>query len=67
MPRSRFAYIVRQLARYGRICGENGVRITVMKGQQPVDFWPSTDKWCVRGASYKRTGINKLIKYLQAK
>lgn len=41
-----------------------GVHLVLMKGDQPIDFWPSTGLWWIRGSSNKRRGIQKLILFM---
>lgn len=42
-----------------------GVHLVLMKGEQPIDYWPSTGLWWIRGTSNKRRGIQKLIQYMK--
>lgn len=44
-----------------------GVHLVLMKGDQPIDFWPSTGLWWVRTNRNKRRGIEKLIAYMKGK
>lgn len=43
-----------------------GIHIILHKGEQPVDFWPSTGLWWIRGTSNKRRGVKKLIAYMKS-
>jgi len=43
----------------------NDCQITMLKGDDTVDFWPNTGLWWVRGSRNKRRGIDNLIKYLK--
>lgn len=65
--RSNLAHSTAQLSNAGLpFTSHNmGVHLVLMKGDQPIDFWPSTGLWWVRGSSNKRRGIEKLIKYMQ--
>lgn len=43
----------------------NDCKITLMKGDETIDFWPTTDMWWIRGSKSKRRGIDNLIKFLK--
>lgn len=43
----------------------NGVHLVLCKGEERIDFWPSTGLWWIRGTSNKRRGIQKLIQHMK--
>jgi len=43
----------------------SGVHLVLSKGEELIDFWPSTGLWWVRGTSNKRRGIQKLIQHMK--
>ena len=65
--RSNLAFSTRQLTEAGLTFKSNnyGVHLVLMKDAQPIDFWPSTGLWWIRGTSNKRRGIEKLIAYMK--
>jgi hypothetical protein len=65
--RSNLAHSTAQLTSAGLpfVSHNSGVHLVLMKGEQAVDFWPSTGLWWIRGTSNKRRGIQKLIQYLK--
>ena len=65
--RSNLAFSTRQLTEAGLTFKSNnyGVHLVLMKDAQPIDFWPSTGLWWIRGTSNKRRGIDKLIAYMK--
>lgn len=65
--RSNLAYSTAQLTAAGLPFDSHnmGVHLVLMKGDQPIDFWPSTGLWWVRGSSNKRRGIQKLILFMK--
>ena len=67
--RSNLAFSTRQLTEAGLTFTSNnyGVHLVLMKGDQPIDFWPSTGLWWVRTNRNKRRGIDNLIKFMKAK
>jgi len=67
--RSNLAFSTRQLTEAGLTFTSNnyGVHLVLMKGSQPIDFWPSTGLWWIRGTPTKRRGIGNLIKFMKAK
>ena len=67
--RSNLAYSTRLLEQNGLAytVHNGGVHLVLHKGEQPVDFWPSTGLWWIRGTSNKRRGVQKLIAYIKSK
>jgi len=67
--RSNLAFSTRQLTEAGLTFTSNnyGVHLVLMKGDQPIDFWPSTGLWWVRTNRNTRRGIDNLIKFMKAK
>jgi len=65
--RSNLAYSTAQLTAAGLPFDSHnmGVHLVLMKGDQPIDFWPSTGLWWIRGSSNKRRGIQKLILFMK--
>jgi hypothetical protein len=65
--RSNLAFSTRQLTEAGLTFTSNnyGVHLVLMKGSQPIDFWPSTGLWWIRGTPNKRRGIDGLIKFMK--
>jgi hypothetical protein len=43
----------------------SGVHLVLSKGEELIDFWPSTGLWWIRGTSNKRRGIQKLIQHMK--
>lgn len=64
--RSNLAYSTRQLTEAGLpfVSHNAGVHLVLMKGEQPIDFWPSTGLWWIRGTPAKRRGIDNLIRFM---
>ena len=44
-----------------------GIHLTINKGSEVIDYWPSTGLWWIRGTSNKRRGIARLLTYMKAK
>ncbi len=44
-----------------------GVHLVLTKGNQTIDYWPSTGLWWIRGTSNKRRGVKRLLAYMKAK
>lgn len=67
--RSNLAYSTGALIAAGlQFTAHNGgIHLVLMKGSQPIDFWPSTGLWWIRGTSNKRRGVQKLIAYMKSK
>ncbi len=42
-----------------------GIHLVLSKGDQTIDFWPSTGLWWIRGTSNKRRGVQRLIAYMK--
>lgn len=65
--RSNLAYSTAQLTAAGLPFDSHnmGVHLVLMKGNQPIDFWPSTGLWWIRGSTNKRRGIQKLILFMK--
>jgi hypothetical protein len=59
----------RRLAQEGFafMLSSNDCKITMLKDEQSIDFWPNTGLWWVRGNSNKRRGIDNLIEYMKRK
>jgi hypothetical protein len=64
--RSNLAHSTAQLTSAGLpyVSHNMGVHLVLMKGDQPIDFWPSTGLWWIRGTTNKRRGIQKLILFM---
>lgn len=67
--KSNTAYSTRMLQDSGIefVSHNAGVHLVLTKGEQFIDYWPSTGLWLLRGKSNKRRGIEKLIKYMKAR
>lgn len=44
-----------------------GIHLTLTKGSEAIDYWPSTGLWWIRGTSNKRRGIARLLTYMKRK
>jgi len=44
----------------------HGVHLVLMKGAQPIDYWPSTGLWWIRGTSNKRRGVDRLVRFMKS-
>jgi hypothetical protein len=66
--RSNTAYSTRQLQDEGIefVSCNGGIHLQLAKGNQAIDYWPSTGLWWIRGTRNKRRGIAKLISYMKA-
>lgn len=67
--RSNLAYSTGQLVRAG-IAFEshnNDIHLVVKKGDETIDYWPSTGLWWIRGSRNKRRGMDKLIRHMKGK
>jgi len=62
-------YASRQLARQciTFTASPNGCQLQLKKGNQLIDFWPSTGLWWVQGSRNKRKGLENLIRYMKRK
>ena len=67
--RSNLAYSTNKLVREGLTftSHNNGIHLVLIKNGQPIDYWPSTGLWWVRGTRNKRRGIDKLIAFMKGK
>jgi hypothetical protein len=65
--RSNMAYSTRQLREAGIefTMHNSGIHLVLKKGENTIDFWPSTGLWWVRGAQKKCRGITRLITYMK--
>lgn len=45
----------------------SGIHLVLTKGDQTIDFWPSTGLWWIRGTANKRRGVQRLIAYMKQK
>lgn len=43
-----------------------GIHLVLTKGDQTIDFWPSTGLWWIRGTSNKRRGVKRLMAYIKS-
>lgn len=44
---------------------DNNCQITLMKGNEIIDFWANTGLWWIRGTRNKRRGIERLVRYMK--
>lgn len=44
-----------------------GIHLVLTKGEQTIDFWPSTGLWWIRGTSNKRRGVQRLMQFIKSK
>ena len=44
-----------------------GIHLVLRRGDQFVDYWPSTGLWWIRGTSNKRRGIARLLAFMNAR
>lgn len=44
----------------------NGIHLVLTKGDQTIDFWPSTGLWWIRGTTNKRRGVQRLMAYIKS-
>lgn len=42
-----------------------GIHLVLTKGDQIIDYWPSTGLWWIRGTSNKRRGVQRLLAYMK--
>ena len=65
--RSNLAYSTRQLEAAGIAFKVHnaGIHLVLTKGEQTIDFWPSTGLWWIRGTSNKRRGVQRLMAYMK--
>jgi hypothetical protein len=66
--RSNLAFSTNKLILEGLtfVSHNDGTHLVLTKGDQHIDYWPSTGLWWIRGTKNKRRGIEKLIKYMKA-
>ena len=65
--RSNLAHSTRQLEAAGIAfkVHNGGIHLVLTKGDQTIDFWPSTGLWWIRGTSNKRRGVQRLMAYMK--
>lgn len=49
------------------VAHNGGIHLVLRRGDQMVDYWPSTGLWWIRGTSNKRRGIARLLAYMRAR
>lgn len=66
--RSNLHHSTKQLTEAGIEFTSNngGIHLVLTKGEQAIDYWPSTGLWWIRGTPNKRRGIANLIKHMKA-
>jgi hypothetical protein len=67
--RSNLAASTRMLLDNGLqfVTHNGGIHLTLTKGDQTIDYWPSTGLWWIRGTANKRRGIARLLTYMKRK
>lgn len=43
----------------------SGIHLVLTKGDQIIDYWPSTGLWWIRGTSNKRRGVHRLLAFMK--
>lgn len=43
----------------------SGIHLVLQKGEETIDFWPSTGLWWIRGHRNKCRGIKTLMAYMK--
>lgn len=66
--RSNLAFSTRQLTENGIefVAHNGGIHLVLTKGDQTIDYWPSTGLWWIRGTASKRRGVQRLIAYIKS-
>jgi hypothetical protein len=49
------------------VSNNGGIHLVLRRGEQFIDYWPSTGLWWIRGTSHKRRGITRLLAYINAR
>lgn len=49
------------------VAHNGGIHLVLSRGEQKIDYWPSTGLWWIRGTSNKRRGITRLLAYMNAR
>lgn len=47
------------------VAHNGGIHLVMTKGNETIDFWPSTGLWWIRGTSNKRRGVKRLLAYMK--